>query len=147
MDFKKARKEFDLLKNAWVTGAISLKELREAVDTTLEATKPDGTRWKIDEDTEIWLKYDDEQQCWFETALQEKEIEKTENLTVAIAPVTVSAVPAPDYQAWQESCKHKEKVEITDVPASAGSKNFCTKCGKKLKPSNKFCTDCGQKVL
>ncbi|MFZ5951508.1 MAG: zinc ribbon domain-containing protein [Candidatus Rifleibacteriota bacterium] len=146
MDFKQAKKEFELLKNAWVTGAISLDELREAIDTRLEVIDRDGSTWKIDEDTGLWLKFDNTRQCWSEGDPQVNEPEKAENLAVKISPASVSTVPADDYRAWQECCKNNKEKNTGENQVQTASKNFCTKCGNKLKPSNKFCTGCGQKV-
>lgn len=132
MNFKEAKKTFELLKMAYVTGAISRDELCRKVDTELEVTGKDASRWKIDEDSGLWLRFDEGAGAWRED--QPEPIAPTkpppESFSIKITPPEISAVPTDVYNDWAK--QH-------------GSSKLCQKCGRALKPENKFCTGCGEK--
>lgn len=131
MNFKDARKTFELLKRAYVTGAISYDELCLKVDTDLEVTDKNGTLWKIDEDTGRWLCFDTKLCEWHEKQPEDLSGKPAaDGLPIAFEPPKIAAVPADIYDAWK---KHHTNPEL------------CHKCGKTLKPENKFCTGCGEK--
>lgn len=136
MNFKEAKKTFELLKMAYVTGAIDYDELCLKVDTELEVTDAEGNTWKIDEESGEWLLFDAARGEWLEKqpeGLNESIAESpSPNPFVKISPPSIDCLPAEVYNAWKKR------------PDNSGS-SVCRKCGKELKPENKFCTACGEK--
>ena len=161
MDFKQAQKEFILLKQAYIVGAISLEEFQEKVDSDLEITDSSGNIWKIDDDGE-WLLYDQENETWEEKTPQIlADIEEPEEFSLKIE-VPASPVfpekyltPQPAQEPTQEP-EAPQPLDVTPPPLPATEEppalqqeskpNFCTKCGRKLRADQSFCPGCGKKL-
>lgn len=137
MDFASAKKEYKLLKTAYVTGAITLEEFCQKLDSELEVTAEDGSAWKLDEDTGNWLVYDSQDQAWVEQQPPGDDSgpeEPGEQLKVCLeAMPEPPKVPSDVYRAWKNQARAPEQALR------------CKNCGKILKSDNKFCTGCGTK--
>jgi hypothetical protein len=143
MDFKQARKEFNILKRAWVNGAISLDEFQNKVDCELEVTDSNSGLWKIDEDSEEWLYFDSETLEWIEKSLPEPDSMPEQFSEPSEVRVAIKPPPAPDLP---ENLSKKTQTDNLSASSLANSEAICGKCGKHNRSDVKFCTDCGEPI-
>lgn len=158
MDFATARREYNLLKRAFLTGAITQEEFYQKIDTELEVTADDGTAWKIDEDTGVWMVYVVDEETWVEMPAVYPEAENSdEQIAIKLdVPTEAPKVPAEVYRDWKTQIKSSPKPETRVSPIkspqpseSGGNKGkessaLCQACGQENRPGTKFCTRCGQ---
>ncbi len=158
MDFITARKEYNLLKQAYITGAITEREFLEKIDTELEVTAEDGTVWKIDEDSGIWMVYLVDEQVWAEMPdVYPETAQNGETKTVKIdVPAESPQVPAEVYSDWKthvRSSTQNARSEPGREPTlsselgkdtTSESSSVCQGCGNENRPGTKFCTRCGK---
>ncbi len=157
MDFATAQKEYKLLRTAYSTGAISLEELYQKVDSELEVTAEDGSVWKIDEDTGSWLFYDAQEQSWVERqplGVPAETETNEEQLKVCLETTPeLTEVPADVYRDWKNQTSgpgQAAKPATGDIAVSSavtGASNICQGCGRSNKENVKFCTGCGKPLL
>ncbi len=159
MDFTQARKEFELLKRAYVNGAISLDDLREKVDTDLEVTDENGQLWKIDEDSGVWLFYDPEQESWEEKkpeGISSEYYEEQDEVKISITPPVSPKIPEDVYEDWKKHVKNGESGNKTSAPGKTPdapppvpahlkgeTSVMCSGCNRENKAGTKFCVGCG----
>lgn len=158
MDFITARKEYNLLKRAYITGAISQEEFFQKIDTELEVTAEDGTVWKIDEDSGIWMVYVVDEQIWLEMPdVYPEEAKSDEQTLVKLeVPDQPPQVPTEVYRDWKSHITASTKPCATSpahkpAPSANTSENtgetnpfFCQNCGRENRSGTKFCTGCGK---
>ncbi len=153
MNFRQARKKFKQLKLAWVNGAISREELQNQVDCELEVSDEAGNSWKIDEDSGLWLRFDEEQLAWIEDEPPVIETEselfkESEEVKVPIEPPPAPQVPEKTFNQWrkfmQDPDSFSQSKEPQEQPAPQGNDALkCNSCGRVNARKVKFCTECG----
>lgn len=148
MDFATARKEYNLLKRAFLTGAITEEEFYQKIDIELEVTADDGTVWKIDEDTGVWMVYVVDEEIWVEMPDVYPEAESSdEQIVIKLdMPTETPKVPAEVYRDWKTQIKSSPKSSESGENKGKESSALCQACGQDNRPGTKFCTRCGQSM-
>ncbi|GAB4277547.1 MAG: hypothetical protein Kow0029_20290 [Candidatus Rifleibacteriota bacterium] len=124
MDFVTARKEYNLLKRAYITGAITQEEFYRKIDTELEVTAEDGTVWKIDEDSGVWMVYHVNDEVWVEMpdVYPEAESNDEQNLVKFEVPNSPQ-VPAEVYSDWKKNIRNSAQDPKVNRTLSQSSKD------------------------
>jgi RNA polymerase subunit RPABC4/transcription elongation factor Spt4 len=151
MDFRQATEKFKLLKLAWVNGAISREDLQNAVDTELSITDKNNNIWKIDEDSDNWLIYDEANQSWVERqppGISHPAYDEPHEIKIKIEPPAAPEVPDEIYRDWKSKISQESSPTDQAEKPETTVENFksCQNCGKANKADAKFCTNCGETI-